>query len=722
MKTLKALSNVSIDGAARIQLREIPPPDTDPIVAPALEFVNRVTDVLVSKRYGGYYTTSLTDDNSGESVSLLLGESLTTIDELEGFREVIATPSISETVIRALFPRENVPLDDRKYKVTSDLVALAVKNTTSKLGAAALGPVQTSYVYVITRALALRNLVHPARDTRIVSTSKSFVLTLEAARRAIVVDALQGVMSDARIKMELDKLGDNATPLALGAALGSTFRYFSKSIPEVELKMEYFDIAVLAVRLYHLSPRTLPLELRANKSLQDLAEFANFILFSTEDDVYRSSLDGLEHKTIINACDATLLILRTSPSIQSIPMEQYASYFGEVPLSSDNGLKRGLILYHVQGQQSKMSVVDVYPSPKGHDVSELDPNYVTTTGVTDTLNRSLLTVGAMKGLANIIADDLNVSLSDQRETESPQDPVLALIQVSELDLTMLAMSKASTLSYALTPHVVEGGEAQVSLLYGITPLEHWRMSVMASSPTEVWTDDPAAVVLYSSSNVQTEPAPMPSRPQTLGVRVLDDTTFVGGVDAHLTTNVQEPYKLSLPLEVRGLELKALDIYISVLRHVVDRSGKAHDRGTAYYAAVLEPGVDSELETLLQIAYAYIESDDELLRHKAQSWLVSHVSHLMKNPLIRGLADRAINRALVEKKIDVRRFGAQMRAFYLTAYFGTTLAVLNRFGKLPNGFVPKLLAALPTQTLSAQATLLLADVPTAANVMPTVRTL
>jgi hypothetical protein len=568
-----------------------------------------------------------------------------------------------------------------------------------------------AYGHAITRVLAAKGMVAVSAERRTVNVAKSFVVSADDMRRIIMIESMRGIFSETRIQAAVKFLDQEATPQIIGDRIGEMFRQFSMSIPEVALKLEQYDTAVTMVKLFNLDPQNVPNNLKAHPSLIALSSIANFMIFGDVVDVSMLAYPSLAVQEIKDACNEVLTIVKSAPSIESMSLAKFQDHFGEVPASSPDGIRRGLVLYSVLSQSSKMDIVDVVPMADGANVALVDPSYVKAAGLASALTGTLLTASSMTGLANIVADEM--ALEDvQMRDDCTFDPQLLTIQVSELDVMFLALARARSVAY-----VRLGGEgsANIRLIYGCNVEEQWRMSVMAATPSMAFFLDPASVIVYTSKMMASEPTAFPSRNQTIGAELMRDTHYVGRVKDFLHSEVEKPFTLSIPVTPYGGEPIVLDLNITVLGSLVGYDANPINRGTAYYAAVREPGVDQEVDLMLNLALAYAElPSTDIQGDKAKSWLIVHLAPLMMHPSVRLIAERAVTTAIIKARLDGRRLAPQMKEVYNRAFFGTTLAILNRFGKVDGAVVAALTKAIPTSTLSLQAALTLAQIPAAIN--------
>lgn len=672
------------------------------------------SDILISRWYPGYRVTDLTGPEAEEAIALLLGAEMATLDDLEEFRRLLASPGRAAAVIARLFPRAGIPLKDRKYIVSEEMIATAVRD--ELVGAAGTGDLglaaQTAFTYAITRVLSAKGYVAPGDQKRIVRTAESLAVSAGDLRRIIVVEAMRGIFSESRIQAAVKDIDAELTPQILGERVGEMFRHFAFSIPEIKLRLEQFDMAVSLIRVYCVKPEMIPNTLLPHPSLGALASLANFVLYSSDMGLASLVMPAFSTEEMKAACNEVLSIIQTAPSIELLSMTRYAEFFGEVPASSPDGFRRGTVLYTSYGQTSKMEVVDVYPQVNGSKIALVDAAYVRASGLAGPLTGSLLSVNSLSSLANIVADELAMSPLVFNE-EGRLDPTLLTIQVTPADLVFLAMARAKEVAFTIQEGSTPGSLATPQLMYGCTVAEQWRIAVTAATPSMAFFFGPADVIVYTSKMVAFEPKPMPNRSQSIGAQLSRDMTYVGELNC-LFKDVAKPFTVSVSVNTgMATPPHVLKLKIGVLGILSAPDGSPIDRGDAYYAAVAEPGVDVEISTILRLVLEYAKLGmSDIQGDKARSWLVVNLAPLMLHPAVRTLTERAINTAVIETKIDARRLAPQMREVYTRAMFGTALAVLNRFGKLDAATAASLVSVVPTSTLSLQAGLTLAQIPAA----------
>lgn len=688
------------------------------------EFVSfaKPTELLVSRWYPGYRVTDLTGPNAEEAIAVLLGTSIDSVAALQAFQMVLSTPNIAAAVIGALLPRSHNPVKPRQYLMSEAMIAKAVNDefATRNFGFAdaVKTAVITAYRHAITRVLSAKGLVAPGVEQRLVTVADSFTVSAPAMRRIIMIEAMRGVFAETRIQETVRYLEPEATPQIFGEAVGDMFRRFAHSLPEIQLRLEQFDISMAAIRQYNLDPNRLPSSLRAHASLIALSSIANFMVYTANVSFDTVSAIPDSASEVRDACNAIQTVIASAPSIESMPISRFTEYFGEVPAASPDGFRRGLVMYKVLGQTSKMEVADVYPKGGLGDtalasVTQVDPTYIRAAGVASALNGSLLTVPAMSSLANIVADDMALSPGDGPLMQP--DPALWTIGMTSEDLQYLALARATTVAFYF-----QGAPATLDrkLIYGCGVAEQWRQAVVAATPSMAFFTDPAAILIYTSKMVATEPKPMPTRSQTIGLEMMRDVVYVGDVERYLNKTVGEVFGHNMPVAPYGGEPIMLRLKTAVLSMLTGYDGRAVDRGLAYYASVAEPGVDGYVQMILELAlkYASLEATD-IQGDKAKSWLIVNLAPLMMHPAIRLMAERSVNQAVIEAKLDARRLAPQMREVYAKAFFGTALIVLNRFGKINGTMVGDLMKAIPSSALTLQASLTLAQIPAAVNGSP-----
>jgi hypothetical protein len=411
-----------------------------------------------------------------------------------------------------------------------------------------------------------------------------------------------------------------------------------------------------------------------------------------------------------------LTVIQSAPSIELVSLTQYAEYFGEVPVSSPDGIRRGLVLYKANCQTSKMEVADARKVSAGYELAQLSPEYVRSSGLAAPLSGSLLTTESMAGLANIVADEMSMTEVEVAE-DCTFNPKLFAIQVTDDDLMLLAMAKSEAVAYVKASVYVGPVQptAPLQLLFGCTVSEQWRMSTFASTPLMAFFLDPAAVIVYKSAMTATLSKPMPSRPQSLGLIPASDMVYANlnesNIEEYLLRQVERPFTLKVPLQSLSGETVIIDLEIMVLAALLGYDPTTYpERSGAFYAAVREPGVDDETRMMLQIALAYALEGGNILGDKAKSWVIERLAPLMMHPAVQQLTTRSINASIIKQKLDARSMAPQFKELVLRSYFGVAMAILARFGKLDGDTAAELTRVLPITGLSVKSQLALAAMP------------
>lgn len=263
------------------------------------------------------------------------------------------------------------------------------------------------------------------------------------------------------------------------------------------------------------------------------------------------------------------------------------------------------------------------------------------------------------------------------------------------------------------------GIQSAQLVYSARVSEQWRQRVLAANTSTAFFTSPASLITYSAPAHATEPTPLPSRPQSFsGLSEVQPTMYRANILSHLGTRLEKRIGVKIPLRgYADAEPKRLTLDVRVLSPLLgfDESGEVPDRDVGgdrvAYRAVLEPGVDRDVYMMLHVICAYASagenSQNEIMSDRAKSWLVEVLVGLTTHPAIRLIAERAANKALIENGIDARALTTQMREFTIRAAFGTALAVLAQFEKIPVELADQLKDVVPISNLSVRAQLGLA---------------
>lgn len=670
------------------------------------------TDILVSRWYPGYRVTSLRGQTSEETIAILLAATLDTADSLASFRLLLTSPQVPARIIGELFPRAAVPITAKKVLVTETYVREVVRKA---VGTQVAGTVVDAYANAIIQVLAHPSLdfVQLSPEQKVLAMSDTYVASVASIRRALLIDAMRGIFSDARANDTVRSLRDNTTPQVLAETIARSFRAAAHLIPEIQLRLEQLDVAVSLVGTYVREPALLGPQLQAHAPLGELASIANFLVAAVYDQpIAASEFEGAFFASVPeqkDACTRILEIIRTAPSLELISLSSFAEMTGEVPVITSDGTRRGLVLYGSAGQETKMEVLDVAENGATLAISALPGEYAKATSLAPVINSSLLAVGNITQLANVIADE--VTREVWAPESAPSAPVVATFNMHGADLIYVALHRANTVA------ISRSASGVVRLAYACTPASQWRSGVHAATPDTAFFTSPAATILYTSSGESIEPRSLPSRQQHLGALVARDTEYLGNIEPLLSKAIQREFSVTVEVK-RGLaEPLSLQLDIGVLSHLLGFSAKtgAPARGDAYYATIAEPGVDTELCFLFEVARLYTDSEDGLLADRAKSWLVEHLAPLVVHPVTASIAQRALNEAVMTAGVDLRRMAGAHRDLVIAAMFGTALAILSRFSKIDPRLVQPLMKAVPLNGLSLKAQMALLELPRSLNV-------
>lgn len=664
---------------------------------------HKPTDILLSRWYPGYRVTSLVGKDAEETVAVLLAKAFQAPGALAEFRGMLSSPVIPRTVVATLFPRASDPIKTRKMLLSEDAVRQAVASAVPSSDPLLI----LAYTHVFLACLAHPSLdvVMMGEEKRVLAVASSLVVTADDLRRALLIDALRGVFSDARVSAAMRAVTEACTPAVLTDVLIRMFRDLSRIIPEIVHRLEQLDVAMALVRDYLRAPERLVSSVRVLPALAALASYANFVVAAVDQNQFKAvegpnSLAGsvAEQKA---ACEAVLAIVQSAPSMESVSLDSFAEYYGVAPISSTDGIKRGAVLYGYGGQTSKMDVYDrVETQPGLTRMSALPSEYARPVVLATAVTNALSTVGAHTSIAHLIADELATS-----EWAGPSvNPWLVTYNVEALPLVFLAMARASVV--ALTGP--EAGGA-VRLVFACPTTDQWGLRPLGATPQDSFFATPEALILYSMTGQATEPRPLPSRAQSIPAEVARDVTYVGEIDEFLSTEVTQAFKLKVPVSTGPSGVTSLELQIDVLSPLLTRGLKPEDVG---YVTVREPGVDEEFQRMFEVALAYAGGAQELLADRAKSWLVEQLAPIVVHPETQRLAQRALNAAIYEQKLDVRAFRPAYRDMYLRACFGAALAVLSRFNKLDKRHVRRLIELVPISGLTIKAQLAMASMPAA----------
>jgi hypothetical protein len=674
----------------------------DSILMASTEFItfHAPTEILISRHYPGYRMFDLSGKNADEALGLLLASTVDTEDDLEEFRRTLASPDVAQTIITTLFPRVSTPLSRGKYTITERAIADV---TGSVLGGRGSNPnVVTAIAYVITRILHHMNLVLVGPEKKLARKDDSLAITMSSLKRVIILESMRDIFSEARIAEGAKRLDADSSPNIVGEVIGDLLRNSSHAMPEIRLRLEQLDIVQALIQHYHRNPAQLTNTMRASSTLSNLATYANFLADSVDSKFVRFAT--ADNSDMREACNQILTIIQSAPSIESIPLSKFAEFFGLVPCSASDGVYRGLVVYMPLSQASKLDVVNVVDFASGSELSLIPSEYVPITVIAPELNRTILSLDAATGLANLVADEISA-----RVTDVGQKPILRTSGVSDVDIIYLAMAQSQMTGVVKT----DDDSMPFRLIYAVRVGEHWRSWIDAASPDIAYFADPQSALIYVSGATSQIPTALPARHQTLDLSASYDTQYSGDVEQFIEKDIQKPFFFDIVMENPGGDDIDLKLRINPLELLVGKS-KMPDRGGAYYGIIKEPGVDRDIVMLLSLASAYARAESDVLSDKAKSWIVEVMTPLAAHPAITRLAVRAFNQAIVDNRLDARRFSTQYKQAMVKSYFGTLLGLMMRMGKLDDNIRDRLLKDLPVNSLSVKAALSLASMPIAVD--------
>jgi len=670
---------------------------------------HKPTDVLVSRWFPGYRVAILSGPDAEEALALLLAEALAGEGALEEFRMLLSSPAMTTRVVAELFPRANQALPTRDYLVSE---AFVHETVTRAMGAGAQESLIDAFSYVIVRVLTSGplNMVQVSEEKRLVGIARSFALGYEEIRRLMLIDALRGVFSDSRIAEVGRALDSKCTPQVLADVLARMFRQISHVIPEIQLRLQQIDVALGCVRTWLRSPEDTPLALRAHGPLINLASVANFMAMAVlESPIELASPASVEERK--DACTAVLSTIQSSPSVEMMSLAGFSELVGCVPVTTADGTRRGAVLYGYHGQTARFDVVDVRKQGGGRtELALLSPEYARLSTISSVVNTTVGSIDALTSLVNIVADE--IAREDRPQGGTETSPYVVMFNVPSFDALVIAMHRADTVALARTDL---GGDVPgpVRLILGCSKASQWRSRAFAATPEVVFLDDPYAVLLYTSAEQMVEPRPLPSRAQTIGAVVGRDMVYLGDtITELLNPSVQRAFNVDIPVFRGTAEPITLKLSIGLISHLLgwDKAKGVRARGDSFYAGVMEPGVDPAMKLLFDVALGYSNSTDKLLADRAKSWLVEYLAPLVTHPAVQGAAERALNEAVIEARLDLRTIQSSYKETVVRACFGTVLSVFARFNKLDPSRVAELITVVPVSGISVRAQVALASMP------------
>lgn len=665
------------------------------------EFISfhKPTEILISRHYPGYRTFSLSGAGVDETLGLLLAKSVNTDSALNAFRNELSTPGTASTIITALLSRTGVTAKRGNYYISEKMI---LDVTAKTLGGDTDPNVTSAFAHVITKVLAHMDLVLMDSERKIYNYDEHYALTMKDIKRVVLTESLRDIFSEARISAAAQKLDKNASPAIIGEVISDMLRHASHSIPEIRLRMEQLDIVQSLVQYSYKTPEKLSHTMRASPTLATLGSYANFLAEAVANET--PALTTASNSDMREACSAILTVLQSAPSIEAIPLSKYAEHFGFVPCSAPDGIYRGLVAYLALTQTSMLDVINIYPRSGASEIALIPTEYVPVTTMAGEITKTILSVEAVHGLANMVADEIAMANYSVEDT-----PILRTIGLTDTDVVYLAMSQAESVAIVKTTDET----APLRLIYATKVGEYWRTYLGASTPTITYFSEPQSLLVYQSGAKEQLPVAMAARNQTLEASAAYDTTYLGDMVSALVDDLAKPitFQVTMTNPAAKGESTELKLRISPLELLLGDEPDL-DRGGSLYAIIREPGVDRDVKLMLALVAAYAGAGPRIIRDKAQSWLVETLTPLATHAAVTRTAVRALNAAVIKLGIDARKLEPQYKEAVVRSYFGTMFALLTRFGKLDGELIPVLLDNLPVNSLSVKTALALATMPTA----------
>jgi hypothetical protein len=560
-------------------------------------------DIIIARDYPGTKMISLNGESADESVGLMLAAELTTRESLYGFSALLAQPTIAGSIIAILLPRANYAVRRGQYLIDENEVERVTTSVLADLNETRR-PVIAAFTHVMVMTLTHLGLVMPSQEKRLTRVSKALVLDMDDLAKVILIDSMRDMFNAQRLAGISKELDQDAVPSVIANVISRNLRNISQLVPEISLRIQQLELAENVVMTYLANPAALPEVIQAYSTLHTLANFANFIVKSRNPTIATRITEA--NSDIKEALDNVLTVINSASSIDVIPLSKLKDYYGFVPASTA-GLYKGGVLYTTSGQQSKMSVYEALEE-RGSVTLRFQPlEYSPVSKVADEINRSLMNPNAVKGLANIIADEMSAAPFDIGDR-----PSLRTVGITDTELEMLALAMATSVSFNAP---VNNAVATLIPVYGVTVAEQWLMHVSASAGAEVYFMSATTALLYAygtlcanTDNSEIEAQGLPSKHQSLEIPVFVPIKFVGDMNHLLNAEIQEAFTVRLPatLSFAGKEGVNLDLVLSMLPVLLpppDVDGKININplSKVSYVTVREQGIDAYTSMLLLIS-------------------------------------------------------------------------------------------------------------------------
>lgn len=682
---------------------------TDSMLLDASEYISfhKPTEIIVSRHFPGYRIYDLSGVGSDEALGLLLSTALDSEQALEEFRVILSSPSYSTSIITALLPRAGTIVRRGKYLISERQVTEATERVLAQTASSVNANVVTAIAAVHIKVLDAMGVVLMGPERKHSVKADSMALNMSHIKDVILKESLRDVFSEARIADAIRKLTNESTPAIIAEVISQMLRQAAHAIPEIRLRLEQLDIVQSLIQTYYSTPEKLSNTMRASSALLSLAGYANFLADVVVNK--KVKIPSSSNSDMKEACSSILTLIQAAPSIEIMSLSKYAEFVGFVPCSSSEGIYRGVVGYMPLAQTSVLDLVNESPIGSHGSESELallPREYVPCTALAGDISVHLTSTDSFEGLANIVADEISNSKWSLEDA-----PVLRTIGLDEYTLVYLAMAKAEVTAVVKS----DSKTAPFRLIYATTVKEHWRTRLAASTPNIAYFGDAQSIIIYQMGANTVLPTPLPTRRQSLELSAAYDTRYQGVVNKFLSREIEKPYSFALTVQLPGdkketAELKPRFVPLEMLVG----SNPSLQRGGAHYALVTEPGVNRDTHITLGLAAAYASEGDKIMQDKAKSWLVESLTPLATHPAVTRIAVKALNKAVIDEKLDARKLAMTYKNVVVNAYFATAMGLLHRFDKVDDDIKELIVEHMPISTLEVKAAITLATIPTAVD--------
>lgn len=683
----------NLAASLRIDLSYVPA-EPVPVAGRTVELIKRPTQVLVSTRFPGrkFFTLGYTaDEDVDEALAhLLLRSETPNLANIRALRALLVDTPLAVNILNAIMRRPNTTFRRGDYFITEEAVASVVSMMLP--AGTSNADVVAVYTRLHCRALDMLGLLSKGQTVHFYLEDESLVVSLEQLRRLHLVDRTRLALSDTLLRAKMRDIDlsnyKNATAV-IAQRIADSFEAVAHALINVINASSMFEAAMYVLSMYYHAPEQLPPTVLDSTSLEPLTAIANLTEAAVTNPNYRPTGNPFEYTQALDAVRETISSLA---SITTIPLSTYAKYFRVAPAMDGQGLVRGAVVMLPLAQTSELRIV--HAQQVSEHVTELAPmaqSFTAASSIAAALNKSALSINAVQGMVNIIADALTDAAGEPSfaEGERLEGVRLLTIGLTQSDIRYLGLARASQV------HLVQY-EGKYSYVYGVQRDPTIGVVPGAALGSLLFYEQPAAAIVYSIGRDEEPYEPLPQRTQALPSG-LASPRVLGSISAldseFLTANIQKPFQSTLTMATAtGSTTATLNISLT---------GTLPDleiQDVARLAAIMEPATRLELSRLLILLTAALGGNGEpmelVTRHRAIAWLTNLLSAFYDDAIISAVAYTSLVEAVQVGGIDGRALAPLARRAFYAALNGSALAAMTRLGAVDGRVIPEFVAAIP----------------------------